>query len=282
MSYDGTILAYHQRGAGVPLICLPGGPGRASSYLGNLGGLDQHRQLLLLDNRGTGDSAAPTDESSYRMDRLPDDLEAFRHHLGLERFDLLAHSAGAAVAMLYAARFPERLSRLALVTPGIRAVPIDFDEEGYTAALRSRAAQPWFAAAKAAEEATEMAEDFAQAIRLRTGAAPFSYATWGPAQQAHAAGEPAEMSIPAAVGFVDRYRRDDQIGVKLATVSAPTLVLAGGADPAPTQRTARAVADLFPHSRLVVQPNVGHFPWVDDPAGFVRIVTDFLNVGDPR
>jgi len=28
---DGTELAYHVQGA--PLVCLPGGPGRASSYL---------------------------------------------------------------------------------------------------------------------------------------------------------------------------------------------------------------------------------------------------------
>src|SRR4029450_2944157 len=42
-----------------PLVCLPGGPGRAADYLGDLGGLSAHRQLVLLDNRGTGASATP-------------------------------------------------------------------------------------------------------------------------------------------------------------------------------------------------------------------------------
>ncbi|MFB7084389.1 alpha/beta fold hydrolase [Streptomyces sp. NPDC056296] len=51
-SYDGTELAYHVRGDGPPLIVLPGGPMRASAYLGDLGGLAAHRRLVLLDLRG--------------------------------------------------------------------------------------------------------------------------------------------------------------------------------------------------------------------------------------
>jgi len=95
---DGTTLACHLRGEGEPLVVLPGGPMRASAYLGNLGGLDAHRRLALLDLRGTGDSSVPKDPSTYRCDRLVDDVEALRVHLGLERMDLLAHSAGGSLA----------------------------------------------------------------------------------------------------------------------------------------------------------------------------------------
>ncbi len=38
-SYDGTKLAFRRAGAGRPLVCLPGGPGRTPGYLGGLGGL---------------------------------------------------------------------------------------------------------------------------------------------------------------------------------------------------------------------------------------------------
>ena len=103
---DGTRLAYHRAGAGRPLLCLPGGPMQASAYLGDLGGLSAHRSLVLLDLRGTGASAAPADPATYRCDRQVGDVEALRAQLGLDRVDLLAHSAGAALALRYAARHP--------------------------------------------------------------------------------------------------------------------------------------------------------------------------------
>lgn len=103
---DGTRLAYHVVGDGEPLICLPGGPMRASAYLGDLGGLSKRRRLVLLDLRGTGDSDVPADPSTYRCDRQADDVEALRVRLGLERVDLLAHSAAGDLALLYAARYP--------------------------------------------------------------------------------------------------------------------------------------------------------------------------------
>lgn len=60
-AYDTTPLAYHLVGEGEPLICLPGGPMRASAYLGDLGGLAARRRLVLLDLRGTGASGVPED-----------------------------------------------------------------------------------------------------------------------------------------------------------------------------------------------------------------------------
>lgn len=46
-SYDGAKLAYHRTGSGPPLVCLPGGPGLGSGYLGDLGGLGRSRELIL-------------------------------------------------------------------------------------------------------------------------------------------------------------------------------------------------------------------------------------------
>ena len=42
---------------------------QASAYLGDLGGLSAHRSLVLLDLRGTGESAIPADPATYRCDR---------------------------------------------------------------------------------------------------------------------------------------------------------------------------------------------------------------------
>jgi pimeloyl-ACP methyl ester carboxylesterase len=136
---DGTVLAHHVYGTGRPLVCLPGGPMQDSAYLGELGGLPAHRRLVMVDPRGTGGSAAPRDPASYRCHRLVDDVEALREHLGLDRLDLLGHSAGTNLAVLYATRDPAGVARLALIPPSAYAVVVAVTKSARLAVARLRA-----------------------------------------------------------------------------------------------------------------------------------------------
>jgi pimeloyl-ACP methyl ester carboxylesterase len=111
-------------------VCLPGGPGRTPGYLGDLGGLGGCRELILPDTRGTGESAVPADPATYRCDRLARDVEALRAELGLERIDLLGHSAGGSVALRYAAARPERIGHLVLLSPGPQSLGLDLPLTG--------------------------------------------------------------------------------------------------------------------------------------------------------
>src|SRR5437660_5114471 len=173
-TYDGTTLAYHVLGAGPPLVCLPT-PIQDSAYLGDLGGLPEHLPMIRLDHRGTGQSAIPSDTASYRCERLVDDVEALREHLGLPRMTLLAHCAGANVAVQYATRHPERIDKLLLITPSTRAVGITATTETRRAIVALRADEPWFPHASAAFEkinAGQATDDDWAAI------APLKYGRW--------------------------------------------------------------------------------------------------------
>ncbi|GDY88179.1 hypothetical protein SAVCW2_73780 [Streptomyces avermitilis] len=196
---DGTELAYHTRGEGEPLVVLPGGAMRASAYLGDLGGLGARRRLVLLDLRGTGDSAEPADPATYRCDRLVDDVEALRVHLGLERMDVLAHSAGGNLAMLYAARYPERIARLALITATPWAVGMGVRGEDRLAAARLRKGEPWFEAAFPAFEAW-----LAESGDWDPVFEPFFYGRWDDAARAHAAGGEEQTNDEAGTGTARR------------------------------------------------------------------------------
>ncbi|MBY8339415.1 alpha/beta hydrolase [Streptomyces spinosirectus] len=275
---DGTELAYHLRGEGPSLVVLPGGPMRASAYLGDLGGLTAHRRLVLLDLRGTGDSAAPADPATYRCDRLVDDVEALRVHLGLERMDLLAHSAGGSLAMLYAARHPERVSRLVLVTAIPWALGMPATPEHRLAAARLRSAEPWFDELfPAYEEWLTGRADFDPAF------APFFYGRWNTTAAGHDARAEDEFNDDAA----DVYGSDgaydpEATRAALGAVSAPVLVLAGELDGGPRPELARAAADVFPNVEITVQPGAGHYPWVDDPQWFAGRVAGFLTSAAAR
>ncbi|MFI6764509.1 alpha/beta fold hydrolase [Streptomyces sp. NPDC050355] len=272
---DGTELAYHEVGEGEPLLCLPGGPMRASAYLGDLGGLSKRRRLVLPDLRGTGDSQIPADPATYRCDRQVDDVEALRECLGLDRVDLLTHSAGGDLALLYAARHPERIRTLTLVTARARALGVDFAEEHRREAAALRAAEPWFPAAYAAYEAV-WAGSTSDADWDAIG--PFFYGRWDAAAQAHAASEVAQCNDEAGERYAGAGAFEPAAArAALAEWDARVLVLAGELDSGPLPRVAADIARLFPRGELVVQPGAGHYPWLDDPQHFVRTVETFLD-----
>ncbi|MCK7626158.1 alpha/beta hydrolase [Streptomyces sp. RS10V-4] len=276
---DGTALAYHLLGKGEPLLCIPGGPMRASAYLGDLGGLAEHRQLIRLDLRGTGESGIPADPTTYRCDRQVTDVEALRAHLGCENIDILAHSAGGDLALLYAARFPHRVRSLTLVTARARALGVDFTVAHRREAAALRSGEPWYPAAYRPYEAvwagTATDADW-DAI------APFFYGRWDAAAAAHAAAEVPQTNEEAA----ERYASSGAFTpasarAALAGSAAPVLLLAGELDSGPLPRVAAEIAALLPGAELIVQPGGGHYPWLDDPGGFTRTVTSFLSQTRP-
>jgi proline iminopeptidase len=269
---DGTELAYHVQGAGAPLVCLPGGPGRASAYLGDLGGLSGHRQLIMLDIRGTGDSAIPADPASYRCDRLVDDVAALQDRLGLHRVDLLGHSAGANIAVQYAARHGQRVSRLALIAPSGRAAGLVVSDERRREMMNLRQDEPWFAEAAAAfDRGAETDDDW-------IASAPFFYGRWDAAAQAHSAADETQTSDEAALGFA-ADGAFDPVATRAAAAAfgSPVLVLAGGVDPMWPPGVVSELAALFSAAQFVVQPGAGHYPWLDNAEWFVSAVTAFLD-----
>ncbi|OKJ68478.1 alpha/beta fold hydrolase [Streptomyces sp. CB02460] len=274
-TYDGTQLAYHLVGEGAPLICLPGGAMRASAYLGTLGGLSAHRQLVLLDLRGTGASAAPDDPATYRCDRQTEDVEALRAHLGLERVDLLAHSAAGELAALYAARYPHRLRNLVLVAPTTLAAGFSASVRESREAAALRASEPWYEDALAALEeiwAGRMTDE----LRARTR--PFLYGRWDADAKEHAAASPAQINAEAAARYAGEGAFDPAATAPaLRTLDAPVLVLAGEYDTILTPDRAAGLAALFPHAEFAVQRGAAHFPWIDDAGAFARIVEAFLD-----
>ncbi|MBK3635360.1 alpha/beta hydrolase [Streptomyces sp. MBT97] len=272
-AHDGTRLAYHESGDGPPLVCLPGGPMQSAAYLGDLGGLTSRHRLIGADPRGTGESAIPPDTSSYRCDLLVDDVEALRQHLGLDRMDLLAHSGGANLAVLYAARHPDRVARLLLITPSVYAVGLEITPEDRLATARLRRDEPWFATAFEALEAVTAGRATADSWNA---VAPFWHSRWDEAARAFdEAGERAKNHEAAAVYTAEGAFSPDATRAALAAVASPVLLLAGETDVAAPPRVMREFAELFPKSEIAVQPGAGHFPWRDDATRFVGIVKAF-------
>ncbi|SCL61898.1 Pimeloyl-ACP methyl ester carboxylesterase [Micromonospora citrea] len=271
---DGTRLSYRLVGDGDPLVCLPGGPMQDSAYLGDLGGLSRHRRLVVLDLRGTGRSAVPEDVSSYRCDRLVDDVEALREHLGLDRMDLLGHSAGTNLVTLYAARHPRRVGKLVLVTPSVFAIGIPITGETRRETARLRQDEPWFPAAYAALEAIT---DNRAGDADWEAIAPFRHGRWdAEARSRHAAEGALTNQEAAGIFAAEGAFSPERTRAALAEHGSPVLLLAGEFDVNSPPPSVRELAGLLPHASVAVQPGAGHFPWHDDADLFVKTVAAFL------
>jgi proline iminopeptidase len=271
LARDGTGLFYSELGDGPPLVCLPGGPMLAAEYLGDLGGLSAHRRLIRLDLRGTGRSGIPADPASCRCDHLVDDVEALREHLGLDRIDLLGHSAGANLAALHVARHPDRVGRLLLVTPSTYAVGLTATADDRRDVVRRRADEP-------SHEQVSTAFERIAAGQAEAGdweaIVPFTYGRWDDTARAHAA---AQRYPEAAAAFGAEGAYDPPTTrAALAAFPAPVLVIAGGKDMAAPARVVAEYAALFPNATLHTLATGGHFPWLDDPAWFNTTLTTFL------
>jgi proline iminopeptidase len=275
-AFDGTRLAYHVCGDGPPVVCLPGGPMRSAAYLGDLGGLASAagRQLIMFDLRGTGRSAVPQDPATYRCDRLVDDLEALRTQLGLDRLDLLAHCAGANLATRYLGRHPERVGRLALITPSVAGVGIEVTGDVRLETARLRRDEPWFAAGYAALEEVVAGRGTSAHWAAVT---PFLHGRYDAAARAFdAADEEQRNTEAAAVYGAEGAYAPEGVRAALGRFDSPVLVLAGEVDLNSPPPAMRQYAALFPDAELVVQPAAGHQPWLDDPARFTSTAARFL------
>ncbi len=275
---DGDALAVHVTGEGAPLLCVPGGPGRASAYLEDLGGLAASRTLLRIDMRGTGLSPLPEDRSSLSFPRLADDVEDVRAAQGLEQVDLLGHSAGCLVSMVYAIRHPERLSRLVLVTPSARGFGEVTDDIASIRASRSN--EPWYGEVAALEaELAQIPEE--RRGRMDAGLRPYYYSRWDERAQEHAARTDGQMSLRAMAAFAPTP--DELVGLDLPRglqgLHVPTLIVVGRYDGLTGVRAGHLVADAIPSAHVAELDEAGHFPWVDAPEAFRAAVLSFLEAG---
>jgi pimeloyl-ACP methyl ester carboxylesterase len=103
---------------GVPVVFLHSFGGDSSHWASQLDHLRHHRRALAIDLRGHGKSARPKD-MDYSVGAFVRDLESVVDQMKLQRFVLVGHSLGAAVANAYAGKHPDRVVGLVLVgAPG--------------------------------------------------------------------------------------------------------------------------------------------------------------------
>jgi pimeloyl-ACP methyl ester carboxylesterase len=116
-------------------------------------------EIVALDLAGHGMSGFRSPDAAYNIWQDVGDLHAVCDQLGWQRCNLLGHSRGGAIAMLYAGAFPERVEKLVLLEGGVPQMNTYADAPATLArsirdreALRTKSGRVFTNRAKAIEE----------------------------------------------------------------------------------------------------------------------------------
>lgn len=126
---DGTELAYRTFGAGSKDVIFVHGwmvSGTVWDPLLEALNLSEHR-IVVPDLRGTGESG---DADEYTIEQYADDVLTVADEIGVETFALVGHSMGGQIAQLVAATRPDRIEKLALLSP-VPASGVELPEEAH-------------------------------------------------------------------------------------------------------------------------------------------------------
>ena len=218
------------------------------------------------DLRGHVSSDRPTDPDAYSFELMAADMLALADHLAWDRFALVGHSMGGAVAQFMALDHPGRLTALVLAStfhgpvPGITMDLVDLGrwvvrESGMTGLADAMAARR-----------AENPDSVAAVARLQE-------ARPGYAEESRARLEATspDMWMALAPRFVAQEDRLD----RLATIDVPTAVIVGELDSTMLD-DCRRIAATIPGATLTVIAGAGHVPQLEQPEAWWDALSSFL------
>lgn len=274
MSADDVRLYYHTVGSGPSPVVIPA----ACMLAGELDPLAEGRTLIYYDTRGRGRSEAVADPTRLTLAHEIADLEAIRRHFGLERFALLGWSYLGAVTALHAVEHPSVVARLLLIGPmRLRRGRYPGEDpavvEGRVDPARVRRLEELRAAGLEADDPAAYCREWQRVYLPRQMGRPTALARMKnePCALPNEWGTNVLRTLQALGRSWGAWDWRPQV----ASLGMPALVLQGAEDATPLA-SARDWVETLGNARLLVLPEVGHFPWLEDPDAFFPPAEQFL------
>jgi len=260
--------AFDVTGEGEALLMINGIGAARESWSRQIGDLSARFRCITFDNRGVGESIVPA--GPYTTRQMADDAVRVLSAAGINRARVLGVSMGGAIAQELAINHPELVERLAIVCS-------------------------WAACDRYLERCFVIMKEMAlsEGPKGPGWSLPvqrfLSLIGFTPGDFAHASAEIDELEAGVAdsvkagkeqayAGFVaqaDACLTHDTRD-RLATIRAPTLILAGDEDAFTPLPLSRALAGVIPGARFQIMKGCGHVMFYERPKDFNSRVIDFL------
>ncbi len=271
----GHRVCFRHAGEGPVIVLVHGITGRSDQWEPAIEHLAAEHTVLAPDLLGHGESAKP--RGDYSLGAYASAVRDIMVAIGHERATIVGHSLGGGIAMQFAYQFPERCERLVLVSSGglgrevhplLRASTLPGSEwvmpwlfhERVLGAGEAAARLLGFLRLQAGTDVAEVARGFAS---LGDDEARSAFI-----ETMRAVLDPGGQRVSA----LDRL---------YLTEALPSLLIWGTDDPIIPAEHGRAAHEAMPGSRLELLEGVGHFPQVERPLQFARLLAGFVAETEP-
>jgi pimeloyl-ACP methyl ester carboxylesterase len=260
---NGVNIYFEQHGeAGEPLVLMHGYTGDVTDWRFQLPEFSRTHRVVAMDHRGHGRSEAPNDRASYTISQMADDAQALADFLGLERYHLVGHSMGGAIAQ-----------EMALASPG-RLLSLTLHDTGYRFDLSRNEMIAKFTAMR-----NKIAEEQGM-VALAAIKSPFPSPPFMPAERELETQERlAAMSVDAFIGAGAGLRAWQGTAERLADIKTRTLVIYGDMDNPMLVEASKHMAKTIPGATLEVVPQAAHSPQYERSDLFNAALRNHIGAG---
>lgn len=269
----GHKLSYVDSGTGPVVLFIHGILGSQRQWAHLVDKMDDDRRVLVPDLFGHGESAKPLGD--YSLSAHAAAMRDLLDHLGIERVTLVGHSLGGGIALQFLYLFPERVERLVLVSSGglgREVSPI------LRAATLSGAAQVLSVLASAPVlDRVEALGRGASRVGWRPGADIGAmwrgFRSLGDRESRRAFLATTHAVIDIGGQSVSAH------GYLQGAPPIPTLIVWGSRDRMIPAEHALSAERALPDCHVELFVGAGHFPHLDDPDRFARVLREFIDAG---
>jgi proline iminopeptidase len=282
VTVNGTRLWYESEGSGQALVLIPAGPGVPHSYFHpHFSPLSKAYRVIYYDAFGTGKSDRAGTGQTYTFARDVENVEGLRKALGLGKIDVLGHSYGGMVAQAYALRYPESVQKLILADSSWGGEMSQAHRDNALYELRNQYPETYERVMSIHEKGFRTcskqyrdADDSPPGFLLFYDNSAF--------QTLIKTGEPPDPEVLCAIygddgDFVpgpEMAKLD--FHTQLKSLKMPILILSGRFDRGMLPRYAVQFKTYAPQAQFIMFEKSGHFPFIEEPEEFVRVVKEFL------
>ena len=234
---DGSMVHYEALGRGRPIVFLHGWVGSWRYWINAMQIASTSYRAYAIDLFGFGDTTR--DPLRYTLDRQADLINRFLEEMGIGKVALVGHDLGALVGFSFIKQWPKSVDRMMAIN-----CPLEYDSVN---------------------------------ARMRTAAMP-ELVEWlaGRTPEATSALADASKADPQAVSASMAGLQANNLFPEIRNLGVPSLLVYGSNDPGVTMPT-QEKTDGFPnHMHQINLDGTGHFPMIDNPTQFNRLMTDFL------